>query len=480
MANHLLSKSTYIRGKQCEKSLYLNKKRPFLRDKLSPLQLAKFKRGTNVGILAQELFPNGLDCQPKSPSQFPKKLIETREALLNPLVNVIYEGVFQHDDVLIIIDILVRDGDNWKAYEVKSSLSVSTTFLHDAALQYYIITENGVHLTDFSLIFMNRDYIRGETLDLHQLFVTQSVLKEVKIAVLDTVSAIQKFKAVLTLEKSPAIAIGPQCQSPYPCDFVGHCWKNVPENSYLYMESLEEQIRFEYHAQGVVSPQELSQNIFKTDAQKIQLEAFTTNKVALNKALAIKQVPHQKQLDEAIIIKLLIHQPAVPLLANTKAYDALPIAMYTKTLQSEETVFFEQSTEGLKRFLTLIMVLLSNRTLAITDDDTFILMCLQTAHRVNNTSAFTFFSTPPSLIGLRQLTQSIDFSLPTKSGDFFLSGLLTAFGKNTFKLKEEVYLVNDFLADQNENTSMHLAAELAQYAKATAFCFNKLSEMTHK
>lgn len=479
MANHLLSKSTYIRGKQCEKSLYLNKKRPFLRDKMSPLQLAKFKRGTNVGILAQELFPGGLDCQPKSPSQFPKKLIETREALFNPLVNVIYEGVFQHDEVLIIIDVLVRDGENWKAFEVKSSLAISETYMQDAALQYYIITNNGVHLSDFSLIFMNRDYLRGTKLDVHQLFVTQSVMKEAKKAEFDTISAIEKFKAVLTLEKSPEIAIGPQCQNPYPCDFIGHCWKNIPQNSYLYMESLDENLRFEYHNQGAVIPQDLPENIFKTDAQKIQLEAFTTNSVALNRALAKKQVPDQKQLNEAIWVKLLIHRPAVPLLANNKPYDALPIAMYAKTPQSEETVFFEQSTEGLKKFQTLITDLLKHHPLTITDDNTFILMCLQTANRANDTSIFERHENSLPLMGLQQLTKSVDFSLPTKTADFFLSGLLKAFGKNTFKLKEEVYLVNNFMADENENESMHLAAELAQYAKAIAYCFDRLAEMTH-
>jgi hypothetical protein len=58
----ILSKSTFIRGLQCEKSLYLHKKRPFLRDRLSPEQLAKFSRGTNVGVYAQELFPGRGRC----------------------------------------------------------------------------------------------------------------------------------------------------------------------------------------------------------------------------------------------------------------------------------------------------------------------------------------------------------------------------------------------------------------------------------
>ena len=91
MEKHLLSKSTFIRGNQCLKSLYLNKKRPFLRDRLSPEQLAKFKRGHRVGELAQQLFPGGTDLKPKSPSQYRKKVLETAQIILTDSYHTLYE-----------------------------------------------------------------------------------------------------------------------------------------------------------------------------------------------------------------------------------------------------------------------------------------------------------------------------------------------------------------------------------------------------
>lgn len=63
MEKHILSKSAFIRGVQCLKSLYLNKKRPFLRDRISDAQQAVFKRGTDVGVLARQLFPCGVDME---------------------------------------------------------------------------------------------------------------------------------------------------------------------------------------------------------------------------------------------------------------------------------------------------------------------------------------------------------------------------------------------------------------------------------
>ena len=228
---HILSKSTYIKGEQCEKALYLFKNRPFLRDKLSMEQRAKFKRGTDVGILAQQFFPGGVNMTPSSPSQFSKKVAETLKNLSNPAINVMYEAVFQYDDTLIMLDIIVRDGDKWRAIEVKSSLSLSTTYMKDAALQYYVLKGCNVPLSDIQLMYINADYVRNGNLDLSQLFVFQSV-KEYAEQYYDIIAKnISHFKEIIKLPHSPKIPIGNQCDTPYRCEFHGHCWKDVPNDN---------------------------------------------------------------------------------------------------------------------------------------------------------------------------------------------------------------------------------------------------------
>ena len=228
---HILSKSTYIKGEQCEKALYLFKNRPFLRDKLSMEQRAKFKRGTDVGILAQQLFPGGINMTPNSPSQFSKKAAETMRNLTNPAVKVMYEAVFQYDDTLIMLDIIVRDGDKWRAIEVKSSLSLSQTYMKDAALQYYVLKGCNVPLSDIQLMYINADYVRNGDLDLSQLFVFQSV-KEYAEQYQDIIAKnIAHFKDIIKQPHSPKIQIGNQCDTPYRCEFHGHCWKDVPNEA---------------------------------------------------------------------------------------------------------------------------------------------------------------------------------------------------------------------------------------------------------
>ena len=228
---HILSKSTYIKGEQCEKALFLFKNRPFLRDKLSMEQRAKFKRGTDVGILAQQLFPGGINMTPSSPSQFGKKAAETLKNLTNPAVNVMYEAVFQYDDTLIMLDIIVREGDKWRAIEVKSSLSISQTYMKDAALQYYVLKGCNVPLSDIQLMYINADYVKNGDLDLSQLFVFQSV-KDYTEQYQDVIAKnIAHFKDIIKQPHSPKIPIGNQCDTPYRCEFHGHCWKDVPNEA---------------------------------------------------------------------------------------------------------------------------------------------------------------------------------------------------------------------------------------------------------
>ncbi|MBR4838603.1 MAG: hypothetical protein IK004_09300 [Bacteroidales bacterium] len=228
---HILSKSTYIKGEQCVKALYLFKNRPFLRDKLSMEQRAKFKRGTDVGILAQQYFPEGINMTPSSPSQFGKKVAETMQNLSNPDINVMYEAVFQYDDTLIMLDIIVRDGDKWRAIEVKSSLSLSPTYYKDAALQYYVLKGCNVPISDIQLMYINADYVKNGELDLSQLFVFQSV-KDYAEQYQEVISNnIANFKDIIKQPHSPKIPIGNQCDAPYRCEFHGHCWKDVPNEA---------------------------------------------------------------------------------------------------------------------------------------------------------------------------------------------------------------------------------------------------------
>ena len=149
--SHILSKSTYLKGVKCKKALYLNKYHKDLRDELTEDQKAIFSQGNKVGELAQNLFPGGIDVTPETFYDYSKSLEETKDAVSDG-TSVIYEAAFQFDGVLCAVDILVRDGDMWNAYEVKSSTSVKETHITDASLQYHVMKNCGIQIKDISIV----------------------------------------------------------------------------------------------------------------------------------------------------------------------------------------------------------------------------------------------------------------------------------------------------------------------------------------
>ncbi|MEZ5001730.1 MAG: hypothetical protein R2730_01730 [Chitinophagales bacterium] len=225
-----LSKSTLIRSIQCQKSLYLYKNYFHLRDKISKAQQARFDRGHDIGSLAQQLFPGGKDVSPKSPRHYQQSILAT-EYLVSQQYPVIYEAAFKADDVLVLLDILVCKDGKWYAYEVKSSKKISETYLQDAAIQYRVITQSGVNLEDFSIIYVNAAYEmpEEEAADLHQLFLETSVLETVRAKQSFIEEAIHTAKATLYSDSIPKISMGEHCDRPYTCDFKGYCLRHSDE-----------------------------------------------------------------------------------------------------------------------------------------------------------------------------------------------------------------------------------------------------------
>lgn len=303
----------------------MQKKHPYLRDKLSIEQRAKFQRGADVGLLAHEVFPGGIDMSPNSPSQFPKKAQETWDNLSNPSVNVMYEAVFQYNDTLIMLDILVRDGDRWLAVEVKSSLRLSDTYYNDAALQYYVLKGCGVQLSDFRLMYLNGDYVKDGPIDVQQLFKMESVMEYVVDREGYVAKNVERLKAVVALPHAPFVDIGTQCNAPYPCDFQGHCWKHVPKNSFLFTTAIDDETLFHDYFNGVNTNAKMLQQLDPDSEEARQIEALETNSYYIDYKTLYSLSPQPKPKSVAYL-NLLLNRPAVPELDGTKPYEEMILA----------------------------------------------------------------------------------------------------------------------------------------------------------
>jgi hypothetical protein len=76
----MLSKSQYVRGLQCYKSLWLYKNRPDLIQNPDILEESLFKTGHTVGELACQLFPGGIEIE-FNPTDFEGMIEQTAELI---------------------------------------------------------------------------------------------------------------------------------------------------------------------------------------------------------------------------------------------------------------------------------------------------------------------------------------------------------------------------------------------------------------
>lgn len=332
LKKHIISKSTFIRGQQCLKSLYLNKNHRELKDELTDQQRSIFSRGNNVGELAQKLFPGGIDLIPENFYNFLPTIQKTQDAINNG-VEVIYEAAFQFDGVLALLDILVKKKNKWYAYEVKSAASVKGVYVKDASLQYHVITNSGINLEDISIIHLNSKYTKKGKLDLNQLFTISSV----KDAVLENQEEIkthlQEQKLVLASNRIPKVEIGAHCNTPYPCDFKGHCWKEVPEYSVLNLNRGSGKI-WDLFDEGIINIKDIPEENELSPSQKLQLKAEQTgediiDKVEIDKFLNTLIYPLYFLDFETVM-------PAIPLFDDTKVYQQLPFQYSLHVLENQK------------------------------------------------------------------------------------------------------------------------------------------------
>ena len=228
MTKHILSKSTFMYGHQCPKRLFLHKFAPELRNPISEAQQIVYATGTNAGILAQDLFPGGVNAEPETPYEFHISVQKTKE-FIDASEIIIYEAAFNYEGVLCAIDLLVKMEDGWHAFEVKSTNSAKSPHIQDAALQYYVMTNCGLDVKNISIVHFDKEYVKRGPIDVQQLFQKSPILGQV-IELQEFISAKAKELKELVINRiEPDIAPGDHCLKPYECDFTNHCWKNRVE-----------------------------------------------------------------------------------------------------------------------------------------------------------------------------------------------------------------------------------------------------------
>lgn len=346
MKGRILSKSSFIRGRQCGKSLWLYFYQPALREKPDDLRRSLFQRGHKVGFFARQLFPGGQDASPSSPSRWAESVALTRQ-YMDAGYKVIYEAAFEHNRCLAFADLLVRTEEGWHAYEVKSSLRVTEVHLMDAAFQYHVIQGSGCLLSGFSLVHPNPDFVHHGEITPHEFFLLHDITEQILKRQVEVFQGVSNFKQMLESEQMPQQKVGPHCQSPYPCDFRSYCWGRMHAFHILNLPAFSIQEASGLFNAGVRDIRDIPHEEPLSDFHRGIIHAHRTNTNLVDTKTLSNWL--NKIVYPIAFFDLEMFMPPIPMYRGTRPFEHLPFAYSLIKLakpEAEKEYFFFMADAG--------------------------------------------------------------------------------------------------------------------------------------
>ena len=303
------------------KRLYLQIYQPELAEAGEEGQAARLEQGNDVGLLAQARFPGGVFVDAEH--GLDGAMAQTASLLEDSSVPAIFEATFQHQGVLVRVDILQwRPGNRWRLIEVKSSLDVKEYHCYDVAIQAHVLRGYGLDLSSCCLMHLNRDYVyTGRQYDPKELFAIRNLTKQIRKLDPEIPKLLKAERTALALEQPPDIAPGRQCSEPVPCEFYGCCNPPVPEHHISFLPRLSGKKKVELLDQGITFIREIPEG-FSLTANQIRV--WTSVKTGqpwlsddLGKELSRLKYPRYFMDFETLF-------PAIPRFAGMWPYSHIP------------------------------------------------------------------------------------------------------------------------------------------------------------
>jgi hypothetical protein len=316
-----LSKSKFCAGVQCLKRLYWQVHEPERAAQQDAASEAIMEQGREVGLLAQKLFPGGVEVD--SSRGLDHAIRATRELLRKGDVPAIFEAVLEHQNVLAKVDILHRRQDGrWRLIEVKSTTDAKEHHLEDVAIQYRVVSRSGVDVASACVAHVNRKYIRDGAIDPRRFFKIRNLTRPVQRLQPKLTFQLRSEFTVLGMPKPPDVRPGKQCSDPIVCEFFDHCNSPRPKDHIGYLPRLHACATEQLEEMGIQSIYDIPADFQLSEIQRRAATCVQTGKPwfdrdGLKAQLATLTYPIA-YLDVETV------NPAIPRFIGTHPYQQIP------------------------------------------------------------------------------------------------------------------------------------------------------------
>ena len=271
-------------------------------------------------MLARRLFPGGVEVCERSLDQ---AIRTTRELVANREVPAIFEGAFEHDGVLVRVDVLHRRRDNrWRLVEVKSSTSVKEEQLDDVGIQYRVVSRCGVDLALVNLAHVNRDYVfDGGSIDPRKFFKIRNLTRRVQRLQPKLTFQLRAEFTVLNMPNAPDLPPGPHCTHPVTCEFFEQCNSPLPDDHIGYLPRIQASAVEELEEIGVESIRDIPDDFPLNERQRRAAASVQKGEPWFSPELAreLRTLKYPLYFADFETVN-----PAVPRFPGMRPYDQIP------------------------------------------------------------------------------------------------------------------------------------------------------------
>ena len=358
MHNYLLTKTKIKSGLQCPKKLWY--------DVNNKIKVAghTLHIGNRFGEHIITFYGEGVDLS----GMFGDDIIElTRRAMDDPNVTVIYEAAFVYSNTLIRADVLTRDQNKWQLIEVKSSTSLQDDHLKDATIQAYVIKNSGVSLSAIKVAHINSGFLYSGDFNYADLVIEVNVDEDVE-KLLPTVQEWigELLSVVEESAQMPLVEMGDQCKDQKRCCiYFDRC------EGQTAFANVQVPIKILPHVGDRLQKKWFSQGVY--DLRELPTEALTNEQ---HRRIQRCHQTHTEWADPNLIHQINAYewpryfidfetiQQGVPLITNTRPYEAYPFQFSVHKWESQDQVltlkdshaFLEFVEEGMDRRFLLALI----------------------------------------------------------------------------------------------------------------------------
>ena len=196
---------------------------------------------------------------------------------------------------------------------------------------------------------IDNTFVKKGPIDPHKFFRLDDLTEMIEDAEACIPGNLKTFFAVLSNEKKePRVDIGGCCSTPYPCDFAGYCWKDIPAYSVYNLPYLKAEIKDQLRKRGILKLKDVPADIALSSKAEDMVSVAKSGKAIIKKDeikdfLGTLEYPLYHVDFETI-------NPAIPLYDGLRPYQQMPfqVSMHVQAAPGRAVKHFEYLADATK------------------------------------------------------------------------------------------------------------------------------------